>query len=281
MTPVISAATQAQRHRLKMWSACSCRRVRHREVRPLVLLLGGAASEEQEGADRGDERPAAHEPGRPPVELRTHERASLFSDHGDSNPSRIRPRICRRVVRAADRARARGLGSTCDTRRARPRRPARGLPRRRILRAAPPGRAGDPAGRAGPGVRRPPPAARAARSARLLLDNARAVVAECLGVRPDEVTFTASGTDAVNRGLLGLVRAQPRRGSRGRASRRRALGGPPAAVASMGRAEDHERVSVDRGPRRPRRPRPAPPRPPRSPWPPSSRPTTRSAPCSP
>ena len=42
------------------------------------------------------------------------------------------------------------------------------------------------------------------RDARLLLDNARAVVAECLGVRPDEVTFTSSGTDAVHRGLLGL-----------------------------------------------------------------------------
>ena len=49
-----------------------------------------------------------------------------------------------------------------------------------------------------------------ARDARLLLDNARAVVAECLGVRPDEVTFTASGTDAVHRGLLGLVRASRR-----------------------------------------------------------------------
>lgn len=44
------------------------------------------------------------------------------------------------------------------------------------------------------------------RDARLLLDNARAVVAECLGVRPDEVTFTASGTEAVHRGLLGLRR---------------------------------------------------------------------------
>jgi cysteine desulfurase len=42
------------------------------------------------------------------------------------------------------------------------------------------------------------------RDARLLLDNARAVVAECLEVRPDEVTFTPSGTDAVHRGLLGL-----------------------------------------------------------------------------
>ncbi|MEO9324753.1 aminotransferase class V-fold PLP-dependent enzyme [Nocardioides sp. C4-1] len=44
-----------------------------------------------------------------------------------------------------------------------------------------------------------------ARNARLLLDNARAVVAECLGVRADEVTFTGSGTEAVHRGLLGLL----------------------------------------------------------------------------
>ena len=54
---------------------------------------------------------------------------------------------------------------------------------------------------------------RSGRSARLLLDNARAVVAECLGVRPDEVSFTGSGTEAVHRGLLGLVRGS-RRGRR-------------------------------------------------------------------
>lgn len=53
-----------------------------------------------------------------------------------------------------------------------------------------------------------------ARDARLLLDNARAVVAECLGVRPDEVSFTSSGTDAVHRGLLGLLAARPERGDR-------------------------------------------------------------------
>ncbi|MFC6342280.1 aminotransferase class V-fold PLP-dependent enzyme, partial [Nocardioides hankookensis] len=46
------------------------------------------------------------------------------------------------------------------------------------------------------------------RDARLLLDNARAVVAECLEVRPDEVTFTSSGSDAVHRGLLGLVKGR-------------------------------------------------------------------------
>lgn len=49
---------------------------------------------------------------------------------------------------------------------------------------------------------------RAGREARLLLDNARAVVAECLGVHADEVGFTSSGTDAVHRGLLGLLKAR-------------------------------------------------------------------------
>jgi cysteine desulfurase len=44
-----------------------------------------------------------------------------------------------------------------------------------------------------------------ARNARLILDNAREAVAEALGVRRDEVSFTASGTDAVHRGLLGLA----------------------------------------------------------------------------
>lgn len=43
------------------------------------------------------------------------------------------------------------------------------------------------------------------RNARLLLDNAREVTAHCLGVRPDEVTFTSSGTAAVHLGLLGLA----------------------------------------------------------------------------
>ena len=54
---------------------------------------------------------------------------------------------------------------------------------------------------------------RAARSARLLLDNAREVIASCLDVRPDEVTFTASGTEAVHRGLLGLRSARARAGT--------------------------------------------------------------------
>ena len=43
-----------------------------------------------------------------------------------------------------------------------------------------------------------------ARDARLILDNARSAVAEALGVRREEVSFTSSGTDAVHRGLLGL-----------------------------------------------------------------------------
>lgn len=52
------------------------------------------------------------------------------------------------------------------------------------------------------------------RNARLILDNARAVVADCLQVRPDEVTFTASGTEAVHRGLLGLRLGRARVGDR-------------------------------------------------------------------
>ncbi len=55
---------------------------------------------------------------------------------------------------------------------------------------------------------------RQAREARLMLDNARAVVAQCLEVRPDEVTFTPSGTHAVHLGLLGLLGGQARTGRR-------------------------------------------------------------------
>jgi cysteine desulfurase len=43
------------------------------------------------------------------------------------------------------------------------------------------------------------------RRARLLLDNARSVVAEQLAVRADEVSFTGSGTSAVHLGVLGLL----------------------------------------------------------------------------
>ncbi|MEO7941795.1 MAG: aminotransferase class V-fold PLP-dependent enzyme [Marmoricola sp.] len=53
---------------------------------------------------------------------------------------------------------------------------------------------------------------RPAREARLMLDNARAVVAECFAVRPDEVTFTSSGTHAVHLGVLGLLAGRVRQG---------------------------------------------------------------------
>ena len=52
----------------------------------------------------------------------------------------------------------------------------------------------------------------AGRDARLLLDNAGAVVAEGLGGRPDVVGFASTGTDAVHRGLLGLTAATGRDG---------------------------------------------------------------------
>ncbi|MGH8970252.1 MAG: cysteine desulfurase family protein [Actinomycetes bacterium] len=47
---------------------------------------------------------------------------------------------------------------------------------------------------------------RDARRARLLLDTARQSVADVLGARPDEVSFTASGTQAVHLAVLGAVR---------------------------------------------------------------------------
>ncbi len=46
----------------------------------------------------------------------------------------------------------------------------------------------------------------AGRRAQLILENARASVAESLGVRADEVTFTSSGTRACHLGVLGLAR---------------------------------------------------------------------------
>ncbi|MBZ5734333.1 aminotransferase class V-fold PLP-dependent enzyme [Nocardioides sp. TRM66260-LWL] len=51
-----------------------------------------------------------------------------------------------------------------------------------------------------------------ARTAGLLLENAREVCAEALGLRREEVTFTGSGTEAVHRGLLGLRRGRARVG---------------------------------------------------------------------
>jgi cysteine desulfurase len=54
----------------------------------------------------------------------------------------------------------------------------------------------------------------AARRARLLLDNAREVVAAAISARPDEVSFTTSGTQAVHLGVLGTASARRRVGPR-------------------------------------------------------------------
>jgi cysteine desulfurase len=51
-----------------------------------------------------------------------------------------------------------------------------------------------------------------ARRASLLLEGARAEVAEALAVRPDEVSFTSSGTQAIHLGVLGALRARRRTG---------------------------------------------------------------------
>ena len=97
-----------------------------------------------------------------------------------------------------------------------------------------------------------------ARNARLLLDNARTVVADCLGVRADEVTFTSSGTSAVHLGLLGLARARSSRGDvivlsevEHSAVRHAAIwGGTPRLVGVMGngRVDDGDLVESSMGP---------------------------------
>jgi cysteine desulfurase len=51
------------------------------------------------------------------------------------------------------------------------------------------------------------------RTARLLLDNARAVLAEAVGVRPDELYLTTSGTAAIQAGLSALRDARRRVGT--------------------------------------------------------------------
>ncbi|TDC36229.1 aminotransferase class V-fold PLP-dependent enzyme [Micromonospora sp. 15K316] len=53
-----------------------------------------------------------------------------------------------------------------------------------------------------------------ARRARQLLDAARAAVAETLGVRPDELSFTASGTAAAHAAVLGGLAGRRRTGRR-------------------------------------------------------------------
>ncbi|GII90184.1 cysteine desulfurase family protein [Sinosporangium siamense] len=52
------------------------------------------------------------------------------------------------------------------------------------------------------------------RRARMLLDQARAEIAEVLGARPDEVSFTTSGTQAVHLGVLGTLSGRRRAGRR-------------------------------------------------------------------
>src|SRR5829696_6622044 len=54
----------------------------------------------------------------------------------------------------------------------------------------------------------------AGRRSRLLLDGARAAVADVLGARPDEVTFCASGTQAAQLAVLGGLAGRRRAGTR-------------------------------------------------------------------
>src|SRR5260370_24079076 len=51
------------------------------------------------------------------------------------------------------------------------------------------------------------------RAARATLDRARDIAARALGADRTEISFTSSGTEAVNLALFGLARRQPKRGS--------------------------------------------------------------------
>ena len=138
-------------------------------------------------------------------------------------------------------------GSTCARQRLRS---GRGLPRRRLRRAAAPGGPGGLLAALDAGWADPARLYRDARRARLLLDAAREVVAAVLGARPDEVTFTPSGTQAVHLAVLG--------GLRGRAQDGRASGALSAVEHSavLHAAERHDATGgrASRGAGRPRRP---------------------------
>ena len=83
-----------------------------------------------------------------------------------------------------------------------------------------------------------------ARRARILLDSARESVAAVLGARPDEVSFTSSGTEAVALGLAGLVRGRERVGDLVLSSAVEHSAVLHAATAAVG--DRAETVPVDR-----------------------------------
>ncbi|GAA5074009.1 cysteine desulfurase [Thermocatellispora tengchongensis] len=79
-----------------------------------------------------------------------------------------------------------------------------------------------------------------ARRARMLLEQARAEVAEVLGARPDEIVFTTSGTQAVHLGVLGAL------AGRRRAGRRLVVGAVEhSAVLHAGEAHEREGGTVE------------------------------------
>ncbi|MGI5490780.1 cysteine desulfurase family protein [Microtetraspora malaysiensis] len=74
----------------------------------------------------------------------------------------------------------------------------------------------------------------AARRAQMLLEQARADVAEVIGARPDEVAFTSSGTQAVHLGVLGTLNGRRRVGDR-------LVAGAVEHSSVLHAAEEHER----------------------------------------
>ncbi|AYY13681.1 cysteine desulfurase [Actinobacteria bacterium YIM 96077] len=85
----------------------------------------------------------------------------------------------------------------------------------------------------------------AARRARVMLDNAREVVASLIDARPDEVSFTSSGTQAVHLGMLGALHARQRVGRHVVASAVEHSSVLHAANHHAGSEDDRELVPVD------------------------------------
>jgi cysteine desulfurase len=86
---------------------------------------------------------------------------------------------------------------------------------------------------------------REGRRARLLLDNAREVVAEHLGARVDEVVFTASGTQAIHLGVLGGLAGRRRAGDRLVTSAIEHSAVLAAGALHVRRGGRHDTVAVD------------------------------------
>ena len=79
-----------------MWSACS---VAGSGIAPFRHSSAEQPANSDEGSESGHEGRTSQEPGRTLVDMRTHERASLFGDHDCPNTIGIAPEMMGRGTR--------------------------------------------------------------------------------------------------------------------------------------------------------------------------------------